>query len=255
MKPGWKTTEFWQTLIAQALAALVLLGVVTVNDSQTLEEALGKSVAAIFALLLNGNIVGRYVAARLHLKSGRGEEPARPSGDGASEVLPLFLAALALGLLAGAVSAEPPATPALVGQLSKLSVSESRTGWKPIPRTYAVLPWRAKVERELQELRNRPQQPPQVPPPIYIVPPLQQLPIQGDPRQLLPIPGNPYQQLPIPGSPYQQLPIPGNPQQPLPIYKQLPAPGQPKQPLPNMPPAGAGPQSYTIIRALCLPIP
>ena len=32
MKPGWKTTEFWQSLIHQALVVLTLFGVLSQGD-------------------------------------------------------------------------------------------------------------------------------------------------------------------------------------------------------------------------------
>jgi hypothetical protein len=208
MKPGWKTTEFWTTLIAQLLALLAFLGVLTPNDSQTLGEALTKSVAAVCTLLANGAVVIHYIKSRLTLKLNGSSQPPR------SAVLPLVLVAL---LLPQAALAETQAT--------------------------ALLPWRAKIEQQLQELQRR-----QTPPAPIIIQPPQVLPIPGEPRQQLPVPGEPRQPLPIPGQPQQPLPIPGDPRQALPV------PGAPQQPLPFMPPATGGPQSYTVRRALAWPI-
>ncbi len=50
MRPGWKTTEFYQAAAAQALALLTLLGVVASGDSQTLQDSLAKCVTAILRL-------------------------------------------------------------------------------------------------------------------------------------------------------------------------------------------------------------
>lgn len=211
MKPGWKTTEFWSTLFAQLLAMLACFGVLTPNDSQTLGEALTKAVAAVFTLIANGAVVIHYVKSRLTLKlSGQPAALRAP-------VLPLVLLALLL--------------PAHVA-----------TGAE---RPTALLPWRAKIEQQLLELQRRQTPPPQ----IILQPPLQGLPIPGEPRQQLPVPGEPRQPLPIPGQPLQPLPIPGEPRQPLPV------PGAPQQPLPFMPPAADGPHSYTVRRALARPIP
>ncbi len=75
MKPGWKTTEFWQTVIAQVLGFLAFAGVISTNDSKTLEEALGKSAAAVFTLIVNGILVVSYIRTRFHLKALNSEAP------------------------------------------------------------------------------------------------------------------------------------------------------------------------------------
>lgn len=77
MTPGWKTTEFWTTIVSTILTALTLLGYVSVNDSKTLEEALGKCVAGVLLFLANAQIVMRYIHSRLTLKNGH-SDPADP---------------------------------------------------------------------------------------------------------------------------------------------------------------------------------
>jgi hypothetical protein len=76
-KPGWRTSEFWTTLISQALALLTLTGLVTSRDADTLQGALGQCVAAVFLLLANGWVVVRYIQARVAVKTGerRGVSP------------------------------------------------------------------------------------------------------------------------------------------------------------------------------------
>lgn len=67
-KPGWRTSEFWTTVGAQALALAVALGVITKADSDTLGGALTEVVAAAFALISNALIVVNYVHGRIALK-------------------------------------------------------------------------------------------------------------------------------------------------------------------------------------------
>ena len=233
MKPGWKTTEFWTTSFAQILALLAFVGVLTPSDSQTLGEALAKAVAAVFTLFVNGTVVIHYVQSRLALKASAGRAANGTASSGAT--LPLWIAVVLVPLV---FTSSPHASLRACGVTTAVAPSTQRT---------ALLPWRAKVEQQLLELQRR-QAPPASPAPIIIQPPLQQLPVPGEPRQQLPVPGEPRQQLPVPGDPRQPLPVPGQPLQPVPIY------GNPLQPLPYMPPADGNPQSYTIHRALARPI-
>lgn len=69
VKPGWKTTEFWITLLGQVLALLVALGVVQTSDAGLLGNALSNSITAIATLLANALIVVNYVRGRAHLKA------------------------------------------------------------------------------------------------------------------------------------------------------------------------------------------
>jgi hypothetical protein len=214
IKPGWQTTEFWTALVSQALALLTVLGFLTAADARTLEDALGKCVAAVFLFATNAWIVVSYIRARLELKRGGVTHSPSPG----PRMPMLLVGTVALGLVAGPLQAHP------------------------------LLPWRAQIEQRLRDqqqqinhlLSQRPAQPP-----ILLPGPL---PIQGEPRQLLPIPGEPRQLLPVPGDPRQQVPIPGPPRQELPIR------GEPRQELPWMPPAASGPQNYSVfIRALTQP--
>jgi hypothetical protein len=220
MKPGWKTTEFWQTVIAQVLGFLAFAGVIGTNDSKTMEEALGKSVAAVFTLIVNSLLVVNYIRTRFHLKV--------LNGDTAKKLVILLVGSALFAMAA--------------------------------PAQAQMLPWRQGITQQLKQhealINNLKTAPvPQSPAPQIIVmppatPPLQTFPIQGTPQQALPIQGQPQQSFPIQGQPQQNLPIPGTPQQALPIQgqpqQQFPIQGTP-QPLPAMPPAGAqsGPQAYS----------
>lgn len=200
-KPGYLTTEFWMSFITQALGFAVLLGFIQVNDSRTLEEALGKAVAAVFTLLASGKVAIDYIRHRTLVKVN-GE---KKTDHHQTPTLFLFLAALLT------------------------------TGLLTDPAPAQVLPWRQQInerlrfqERLLQELISQ-RSAPQPQPPFLILPipgaPKQELPIGGDPKQLLPIPGNPRQEPPIEGEPRQPLPPGGEPKQELP----LPPPNGPQR--------------------------
>ena len=204
MKPGWKTTEFWQTIIAQVLGFLAFAGVISTNDSQTLEEALGKSVAAIFTLIVNGMVVVSYVRTRFHLKALIGETPR------SLKVL-VLLAGLGCCLIGAPAQAQ-------------------------------MLPWRQSITQQLKQheallnnLKNAPTPAPQIIVVAPAYPPFpQSLPIRGAtpaaiPRfrvsrsRASPSRDNRRQQsFPFQGQPKQELPIQGQPPQPLPDPRTAP---------------------------------
>jgi hypothetical protein len=70
IKPGWKTSEFWQTLVLQGLSLAVILKVISPADSAGLGSALGHAIEAIVALIVAGGTVINYVTGRNKLKGG-----------------------------------------------------------------------------------------------------------------------------------------------------------------------------------------
>lgn len=70
VKSGWKTSEFWQTLILQGLSLAVILGVISPSDSTGLGGALGKAVEAVMALIVAGGTVMAYIGSRTKIKGG-----------------------------------------------------------------------------------------------------------------------------------------------------------------------------------------
>lgn len=68
IKPGWKTTEFWITLSGQAVAVLVVLGVIKPTESATIGDSISKAVESVFALLISGATILSYVSGRVRLK-------------------------------------------------------------------------------------------------------------------------------------------------------------------------------------------
>lgn len=55
MKPGYKTTEFWMTLVVQVLAILVTLGVVTPDQQAVFTESADKLMTAIVMAVSAGS--------------------------------------------------------------------------------------------------------------------------------------------------------------------------------------------------------
>lgn len=70
IKPGWKTTEFWQTLILQGISLAVVLKFISPADSAGLGSALTHAVESIVALIVAGGTVVNYVTGRNKLKGG-----------------------------------------------------------------------------------------------------------------------------------------------------------------------------------------
>jgi hypothetical protein len=68
MKPGYQTSEFWLTLLSQALALLVLTGGVSAGDKDKLETALANAVTAVCTLVASASVVWQYVQSRTSLK-------------------------------------------------------------------------------------------------------------------------------------------------------------------------------------------
>ena len=64
IKPGWQTTEFWQTLILQGLSLAVILKVISPSDSAGLGSALSHAVEAVVALMVAGGTVVHYITGR-----------------------------------------------------------------------------------------------------------------------------------------------------------------------------------------------
>jgi hypothetical protein len=73
IKPGWKTTEFWLTLVTQIVSILAVLGLVSFGDAKELGDAITKAVGAVFVLVTNGAILWKYIQSRLSTKSNEVE--------------------------------------------------------------------------------------------------------------------------------------------------------------------------------------
>ncbi len=65
IKTGYKTTEFWLTLLTKGLIVLVALGVINDGEAETLTQA-AAIIAALIGLAMNS---GAYAKARALVKS------------------------------------------------------------------------------------------------------------------------------------------------------------------------------------------
>lgn len=75
-KPGWKTTEFYVTLVAQALAIAVLLGYLRADHAADLNNALAQSIQAVAGLVASVLTAWKYVSSRTEVKLA---EPTPPN--------------------------------------------------------------------------------------------------------------------------------------------------------------------------------
>ena len=69
MKPGWQTTEFYITLVAQILPFLVLFKVVPADDAQTLQDTIGHAIMAVGAFAAAGASLWKYIQSRTDQKT------------------------------------------------------------------------------------------------------------------------------------------------------------------------------------------
>ena len=67
-KSGFLTTEFWTTAASQLLTLLALVGLISGGDLSTLQDAVGKCIAAAALFAANAWVVVRYIQSRTHLK-------------------------------------------------------------------------------------------------------------------------------------------------------------------------------------------
>lgn len=68
-KPGWQTTEFWLTLVANVLAFATVLGLISTADAATLQGALSTAIPAALALVGSVITVWTYIRSRLAVKT------------------------------------------------------------------------------------------------------------------------------------------------------------------------------------------
>ena len=68
IKSGWKTSEFWTTLVVQGVSLAVIMGVINHSDSANITDSLTKMITAAFTLLISGATAMAYIKSRLELK-------------------------------------------------------------------------------------------------------------------------------------------------------------------------------------------
>lgn len=68
MKPGYKTTEFYLTIIGQALSLLAVLGIINASDVQPMYQLIGEMIAAGVVVVAGAWQVVSYTKSRTELK-------------------------------------------------------------------------------------------------------------------------------------------------------------------------------------------
>jgi len=74
MKPGYKTTEFYGTLAALIVGALVLLNVLGPGEHEELAQAIAETFTAASVAVTNAAVVVAYIRSRTELKKQEQEE-------------------------------------------------------------------------------------------------------------------------------------------------------------------------------------
>ncbi len=69
LKAGWKTSEFWTTIVLQAVSLAVIVGMVNSTESATLTDSLTKMVTACFTLAVSGGTTLAVIKSRFDLKN------------------------------------------------------------------------------------------------------------------------------------------------------------------------------------------
>jgi hypothetical protein len=73
MKPGYKTSEFWIALVAQIIPFMILFGVVTADEAETVNESITQLIAAIFAAAASIAPIVAYIQGRAKVKANEPE--------------------------------------------------------------------------------------------------------------------------------------------------------------------------------------
>jgi len=82
IKPGYQTTEFWQTLFVNVVALLALFGVHVATSDDVLH-----AIAVIAALLASAIVTHGYTLGRSRVKSARLQVPSHIGPD-VAEITP-----------------------------------------------------------------------------------------------------------------------------------------------------------------------
>lgn len=213
MKPGWKTSEFWITVVTALPGLLVAAGLVPVSDQAMLDATASKLAAGVVAAVA----ISKYIGSRTAIKSAT------------------------VGKLALVLVFALPASPAW-GQTA--AVRPTCFGYRQRPTDSQILQLLQQISQQQQQILALLQQQPAQP--HYIVlSPAPALPLGGAPHQALPLGGMPRQEIPLGGPPRQDLPLGPPPRQEIPLG---PAPRQdiPLGPPPARPQPTIAYQRYTL---------
>lgn len=69
MKAGYATSEFWLSIAAQAIALLVLVGIIAPSDQSTVQGSVSDLIKSVFALIVSATNVWKYIQSRIEAKN------------------------------------------------------------------------------------------------------------------------------------------------------------------------------------------
>jgi hypothetical protein len=67
--PGWKTSEFYMTLVTQIVGILALTGILTPEDSRVVVEHGNRLIEGVFGLFASAVPAAAYIYGRAKVKS------------------------------------------------------------------------------------------------------------------------------------------------------------------------------------------
>jgi hypothetical protein len=69
MKPGWKTTEFWNTFLTHAISIATLFGVINPAHAVFFQDTMAKTISAAIVAAANCFLAWKYIHDRTGLKT------------------------------------------------------------------------------------------------------------------------------------------------------------------------------------------
>ena len=254
MKPGFKTTEFWLTLVAQLISLLVMTGVIPQADTGMLNDTASKVAAGIVAALT----LCKYIHSRTLVKTSvwllillaPGLAKAQNTRIADLRLQIADCRRPILNLQSSICNPQSTLSPHVQRTCLFGNCGGNQSNAQIIQLLTQIVNQNAQLIALLQS-QQRPPQPPavQAPAPQLIVlgGPLQQIPLGGPPLQQIPLGGPPQQNIPLGGPPQQNIPLGGPPQQNIPLGP-LPQQNIPLGPPPQNIPLGNPPANQQMPR-------
>jgi hypothetical protein len=69
MKPGWKTTEFWNTVLTHLISLATLFGVIAGPRAQVFQDRTSATLSAAGVIIANVVLAWKYIHDRTGLKA------------------------------------------------------------------------------------------------------------------------------------------------------------------------------------------
>jgi hypothetical protein len=78
MKPGWKTTEFWNTVLTHVISLATLFGVINGTQAPFFQDSMAKTISAAIVVASNCVLAWKYIHDRTGLKAEQGKPVSSP---------------------------------------------------------------------------------------------------------------------------------------------------------------------------------